>query len=80
MMKDETLNDNICMLVETLENLEIDVRAWFDDCDFSLFDDEDIDQPRRDDCLFACGYLQATGNLTGQTWVQSYDVYKATCD
>ena len=77
--------DNVGPLLTALENLDIDPVEWAKDPDMEVFwgeSDSDVQGQRRipvrmwlpkqepDLIHFACGYLQATGNLTGLSWAE----------
>lgn len=72
---DDCWMENVEPLLEALERLGIDPVVWAADHDFAPFFTEGtremVDQLtgiEPDLIFFACGYLQATGNLTGLSW------------
>lgn len=86
---DECWVENVGPLITALQILGIDPVDWACDHDFEVFYEKDahgaitrhlragLDSLEPDTLHFACGYLQATGNLTGQTWAEQIDEFLA---
>lgn len=71
---DDCWHDNVGPLLEALKELNVDPVAWAAEPDFQVFHRDLSQFPIHEDrgrmslIDFACGYLQATGNLTGRSW------------
>lgn len=72
---DDNWADNVDPLLQALERLGIDPVEWAADHDFAPFFKEgtrevvdELAGIEPDQVFFACGYMQATANLTYQTW------------
>lgn len=79
---DDIWYDNVEPLLEALKQLGIDPIEWAGDHDFGpFFRDgtrelvDELTGLEPDQIHFACGYLQATANLTNKTWVQQIEDY-----
>jgi len=86
---DDLWYDNVEPLLEALKWLEIDPIEWAGDHDFEPFFKDGTRELvhgltgiEPDQIFFACGYMQATGNLTNRTWAEQIAEYidKQTID
>jgi len=74
--------ENVYPLLDALEILGIDPVEWVVECDFGHFIKDgtrelvdELTGVEPDQIFFACGYMQATGNLTGRTWAEQIAHY-----
>lgn len=78
-MTDDSWADNVGPLITALEALGLDPVDWAKEPDTRPFrDGEGLKSTLAtlEDVHFGMGYLQATGNLTGRTWVEQLEDHR----
>ena len=70
--QDDCHNENVWPMVEACEAMGVDVRTASEICSDDWFKEACLKAGGAagtfSDIVFAAGYLQATSNLTGETW------------